>query len=308
MAVQPAVAVVGLTATGKTEWGLRLAEELDGEVIGADSRQVYRRLQIGTTKPTDQERARVPHHVVDQVEPNEQYHLAGYVRDARAALQDLAARGKRPIGVGGTGQYTGALLEGWSVPEVEPDIPFRVEMTALARQRGPDFLHERLAEIDPVAAERIEPNNARRVIRALEVWRGTGRPISEWYDTRDPLDAVIVAPEYDLAQLDLRIDARVDRMFEAGLVAEVQGLLEGGLAADAPGLQSIGYRQVVPHCKGETTLAEAIEATKLATRQLARSQAKWFRRADPRIEWCADLEQARSVIEERRPQSSDSAR
>ena len=285
----PLVAVVGYTASGKTGWGIELAEALDGEVIGADSRQVYRRLELGTAKPTAAERARVPHHCIDHVDPAEQYHLARYLRDARAALGDIASGGKRPILVGGTGQYVWALLEGWSVPEIEPDLALRDALADEAERDGAAALHARLASIDAAAAQRIHPNNIRRVIRALEVHQVSGRPISDWHEEGHELAATIVAPDFDLATIDGRIEARVDAMFAAGLVDETEALITSGLSADVPGLQSIGYRQIVEHLlptnRAAPSLDETVDAVKLATRQLARAQAKWFRRDDPRIQW-----------------------
>ena len=298
--IAPIVATVGYTASGKTGWGIDLAEALDGEVIGADSRQVYRRLEIGTAKPTPSERARVPHHCIDHVDPAEQYHLARYLRDARAAIAEVGSRGKRAILVGGTGQYVWALLEGWSVPEVEPDLALRDALQAEAERDGVAALHARLAAIDSTAAQRIHPNNVRRVIRALEVHQLTGRPISDWHDERHQLAATIVAPDIDLETIDARIAARVDAMFTAGLVAETEALIGEGLAPDAPGLLSIGYSQVVqyllPSAPLGPSLDETVEAVKLATRQLARAQAKWFRRDDPRIRWLPTPQPALSAL------------
>ncbi len=293
---RPLVAVVGLTASGKTAWGIDLAGLVDGEIIGADSRQVYRRLEIGTAKPTLEERAVVPHHCLDYVDPSERYHLARYLREARAAIDEIRACGKVPVVVGGTGQYIWALLEGWSVPEVEPDLAFRTRMTDFATSDGVQALHDRLATVDPVAAGRIDARNVRRVVRALEVAEVTGRPISAWHDEREPIPAVVVAPSYDLAVLDERISARVDAMIAAGLVEETQALLDSGLPASAPGLGSIGYREIVRHLRGESSLQAAGEEIKLATRQLARSQAKWFRHDDDRIHWCGDIETARATV------------
>jgi len=294
----PIIVVVGLTGTGKTELGLDLAERFDGEIIGADSRQVYRDLDIGTAKPTAEERARVPHHCIDHVDPEERFHLGRFLREARAAIDKIRSRGKVPVVVGGTGQYIWALLEGWSVPEVEPDLNFREQMTAFALSNGPGALHERLGEVDPVAAERIDARNVRRVIRALEVYESTGRPISDWHDERDPIPAVIVAPAYDLSALDDQLNARVDEMIANGLVRETRALIDAGLGPAAPGLESIGYREIVQHFAGESSLEMAIEEIKLATRQLARAQAKWFRSDDERIRWCSDAATARVHVRE----------
>ena len=294
--ITPVIAVVGPTASGKTGWGIALAEAFDGEIVGADSRQVYRGLEIGTAKPTASERARVAHHCIDHVEPSARYHLGQFRRDAMAALADIRARGRRPVVVGGTGQYVWALLEGWDVPEVAPDAAFRRAMEGRAATEGAAVLHAELATIDAAAAGAIAPNNVRRVIRALEVHRATGKPISTWHATRDPLAAVIVGPRVSREALDERIDDRVEAMFAAGLVADTKALLAGGLAPDAPGMESIGYREVVRHLAGELSVEEAIEQTQQATRRLARRQDKWFRADDERIQWCNSLEEARSVV------------
>ena len=293
----PIIAVVGPTASGKTAWGMTLAEAFGGEIVGADSRQIYRKLEIGTAKPTVEERARVRHHCIDQIEPSERYHLGQFRRDATAALTEIRARGRRPVLVGGPGQYGWAMVEGWDVPEVAPDAAFRRAMEERAATEGAATLHAELAVIDVPAAAAILPNNVRRVIRALEVHRATGKPISTWHATRDPLAAVIVGPRVDREVLDERIDDRVRAMFAAGLVAETEALLAEGLPSDAPGLESIGYREVGRHLAGECSLEEAIEGTQLATRQLVRRQDKWFRADDERIRWCDTLEEARSVVE-----------
>jgi tRNA dimethylallyltransferase len=293
----PIIAVVGPTASGKTAWGMGLAEAFGGEIVGADSRQIYRKLEIGTAKPTAEARARVRHHCIDQIEPSERYHLGQFRRDATAALTEIRARDRRPIVVGGTGQYVWALLEGWDVPEVAPDAAFRRAMEERAATEGAATLHAELAAIDAAAAAAILPNNVRRVIRALEVHRATGRPISTWHATRDPLAAVIVGPRVAREVLDERIDDRVRAMFAAGLVAETEALLAAGLAPDAPGLESIGYREVVRHLSGECSLEAAMEGTQQSTRRLARRQGAWFRADDERIRWCDTLEEARSVVE-----------
>ena len=296
----PLIAVVGPTASGKSAWALDLAERLDGEIVGADSRQVYRHLDIGTAKPTGADRARAPHHCIDHIDPRECHHLGQFRREATAAIVAIRARGRQPLLVGGTGQYVWAMLEGWDVPEVPPDPAFRADLEARALQEGAEALHVELASIDSAAAARILPRNIRRVIRALEVYRTTGKPISSWHSTRAPLDAIILAPAFDPIDLDARIDTRVAAMFDTGLVEEVQALLNGtarvALSPDAPGLESIGYREVVRHLQGAMDRAEALEAVRAATRKLARRQRAWFRQEDARIHWCATLEEACAAL------------
>lgn len=288
----PLIAVVGPTASGKSAWGPVIAEAVGGEIIGADSRQVYRGLDIGTAKPSREVRARVRHWCVDHVDPRERYHLARFLQEAQAAMADMRARGRRPVLVGGTGQYVWALLEGWRVPAVEPDAEYRRRLQERAEREGAGALHTALAAVDPAAAARILPGNVRRVIRALEVYEKTGRPISSWQALRRPIPAIIVAPAVERAELDGRIEARVEEMFRAGLVEEVRALLAAGLPATAPGLESIGYREVCRHLAGELSPAEAKAAVQQATRQLARRQWVWFRRDDPRIQWLPSVEEA----------------
>lgn len=285
----PLIAVVGPTASGKSAWGLAIAEMVGGEVIGADSRQVYRGLDIGTAKPSRAARARVRHWCVDHVDPRERYHLARFLQEAEAAIAEIRAHGRRPVLVGGTGQYVWALLEGWDVPAVEPDSEFRRGLQQRAEREGAAALHGALAAVDPAAAARILPGNVRRVIRALEVYEKTGRPISSWHETRRPIPAVIVAPAVERAGIDARIEARVEEMFRAGLVGEVRSLLAEGLPPTAPGLESIGYREVCRHLAGELSPEETMAAVKQATRQLARRQWVWFRRDDRRIQWLASV-------------------
>lgn len=289
------IAVVGPTASGKSAWALAIAERLDGEIIGADSRQMYRGLDIGTAKPNRAARERVLHHCVDHVDPRERYHLARFLQEARAALADIRRRGRQPLLVGGSGQYVWALLEGWSVPPVAPDPALREALASRAEREGAAALHAELAASDPEAATRIPPGNLRRVIRALEVQQASSRPISSWHTARDPIPALIVAPQIEPAALEERVAARVDSMFAAGLVAEVEQLLANGLRHDAPGLESIGYREVVHHLRGELSMAETIVAVKHATQRLAQRQRNWFRRDDPRIRWTPCLETAQAL-------------
>ncbi len=282
------VALVGPTAAGKTSASLELAR-LGLEVVNADSRQIYRGMDIGTAKPTFTERASLPHHLFDIADPADTYSLALYKRAAQAAIATIGEHGSIPLLVGGTGQYVWALLEDWKVPEVAPDPAYRNECTELARSQGAAALHQQLAEVDPIAAGRIEPNNVRRVSRALEVFHATGIPISTWQEKGEPsFDYLLLGLDLPKEQIHARIDQRVEEMFAARFVEEVEQLLAAGLAQDAPSLTSIGYRQIVSLLAGDLTLAAAIEETKRATRQLARKQMQWFRRTDPRITWSED--------------------
>jgi tRNA dimethylallyltransferase len=280
------VAVVGATATGKTALAVRLAERLGGEVINADSRQVYRGMDIGTAKPSQDERARVPHWLVDVAEPDEAFSLGRFLDLAREALDACWSRGVLPILCGGTGQYVWALLEGWQVPRVAPDPALRAELEARAEREGAQSLLDELLRVDPAYAARADANNVRRLVRALEVYRRSGQPISAC-QTRQPPDcrSIVVGLACAREELYQRIDARVDAMIAAGLIDEVRGLVERGYGCDLPSMSGIGYRQVCQHLAGGLSLQEATERMKTETHRLARMQDNWFRRGDPRIEW-----------------------
>lgn len=279
----PLVAIVGPTAVGKTALSLALAAALGGEIVSADSRQVYRHMNIGTAKPTPAERAAVPHHLIDIAEPDEDFSLARYQDLASAAIATIAARNRLPILVGGTGQYLVALLEGWQIPRVAPQPELRARLEAEAEQSGTAALHARLASIDPAAAAGIPPTNLRRIIRALEVYEVTGEPISA-QQTKQP-------PPYHTRALWLtlpanvlyqRIDARVDAMIAAGLLDEVRGLLARGYTWDLPAMSSLGYREFQPYFAGVATLAACVERLEFNTHAFARRQPAWFRRL-PRV-------------------------
>lgn len=284
MAPRRLIAIVGATATGKTALGIDLARNLGGEIIGADSRQVYRHMDIGTAKPTADERAAAPHHLIDVADPDEPFSLGTWLDMARAALEDVWNRGKQPILVGGTGQYVWALLEGWRVPRVPPDQALRDELES----RPADDLLQELRRVDPEAEAFIDPRNVRRVVRALEVQAATGKPFSYWR-TKEPPDfePFILGLHFPRDELYRRIDVRVDAIFAAGFVDEVRRLLAMGYSRDLPSMSGIGYKEVAEHLAGERELASAIESTKTATHRLARHQHAWFKQTDDRIQWLA---------------------
>jgi tRNA dimethylallyltransferase len=280
------VAIVGPTATGKTALGIHLARHFQGEVVNADSRQVYRHMDIGTAKPTPQEQAQVPHHLLDVVDPDEPFSLGQWLELARGALADIWARGKIPFLVGGTGQYVWALLEGWTVPKVPPQPQWREEMAAWAAQHGPQALHRELALRDPEAARLIDPRNVRRVIRALEVIRATGSPFSQLRRKEGPgFSYLCIGLWLPREELYRRIDQRVDQMIASGLVDEVRRLLAMGYSCRLPSMSGIGYKEICRHLAGEIDLATAVARIKWETHRLVRHQENWFRRTDPRIHW-----------------------
>ncbi|MCH8186528.1 MAG: tRNA (adenosine(37)-N6)-dimethylallyltransferase MiaA [Chloroflexi bacterium] len=278
------VAIVGPTATGKSALALRLAQRLGGEIVSADSRQVYRGMDIGTAKPSAVERAAVPHHLIDVVDPDEEYSLAVYLRDAATAIGDAHRRRKLPILAGGTGQYAWGLIEGWQVPEVPPDRELRKRLEARAAVEGVEALHAELAKVDSEAASRIDSRNLRRVVRALEIRSIQGDTVAR---SKKP-------PEYRITVLGLtlprdalyrRIDDRVDRMVEAGWVDEVQELLDLGYGPELPSMSGVGYRELADFLRGELDLDGAAERIKRRTHGFARQQHNWFKAADARIQW-----------------------
>lgn len=289
----PLLAIVGPTAVGKTAISLQLAAALDGEIVSADSRQIYRGLDIGTDKVSPSQQAQIPHHLLDVVDPDQVLTLAQYQRAAYAAIDDIHRRGRLPLLVGGTGLYVAAVLEGLGIPEVPPDAALRAELESTAAQLGAPALHARLTALDPVAASRIDARNVRRVIRALEVCLVTGQPISELQAaTPPPYHIVRVGLTRPRPALYARIDQRVDEMMAQGLLAETQGLLAAGLSPQLPALTGLGYRQMIQHLQGELSYEAAVAAIKQQTRRFVRQQYTWFRLNDPRIAWL-DLEEVR---------------
>ncbi len=282
----PLVVILGPTAVGKTELSLQLAERLGGEIISADSRLFYRGMDIGTAKPTPEERRRVPHHMIDIADPDRTWSLAQFQQETLKIIPQILQRGNLPMLVGGSGQYIRAILEGWQIPKSRPDPQLRQALDAWADEIGGDGLHARLAVLDPGAAAKIDPRNVRRTVRALEVIFHTGRRFSD-QRRRGPspyrnLQIGLMRPR---AALYERIDKRIDAMLTAGLVDEVRGLLARGYPPDLPTLSAIGYREIIAHLNGEISLEEAVVQIRRATRTFVRRQANWFKMDDPHIQW-----------------------
>jgi tRNA dimethylallyltransferase len=280
------VAIVGPTGIGKSRLGLHLASTLGGEIINADSRQVYRSMDIGTDKPGPDQRARVPHHLIDIVDPDESFSLALYQSQASRAIEAITQRGRLPVLVGGSGLYVWAVLEGWAVPEVPPDPELRRRLAERAATEGIEPLYRRLQGLDPVSAGRINPRNLRRIIRALEVYEATGKPPSQVQGKSPPgFDTLIIGFTAERSRLYGLIDRRVDEMLHRGLVAEVRSLADRGYAFDLPSMSSVGYRQIGRFIRGEMDLPAAVSQIKFETHRFARHQYAWFRLTDPRIRW-----------------------
>lgn len=289
------VAIVGPTAIGKSSLALDLCQTFRGEIINADSRQVYRYMDIGTAKPTMEERALVPHHLIDVVCPDQNFSLALYQSKAREAMESIRTRGKLPLLVGGSGLYVWSLLEGWRIPPVPPDPILRQELEAIAQSKGTRRLYEELKQLDPAAAQRIDPRNTRRVIRALEVCR-QGLPFSQLQGKEPFVNSLVIGLTIDRTDLYQRIDARVNSMMEKGLLTEVEGLLARGYTFDLPSMSGLGYKQMDMVLQGKTDLPTAIQQIKFDTHRFARHQYSWFRPQDKRIHWFDAREEEKQAI------------
>ena len=280
------VAIVGPTGIGKSQLALRLAQTFAGEIVSADSRQVYRHMDVGTAKPSREELSLVPHHLINILNPDEDFSLAQYQELAYRTIGDIHQRNKLPILVGGSGMYVWSVLEGWGIPRVPPDLEFRHSLEEKAAKVGKDELYQELEEIDPVAVQRIDRRNVRRTIRALEVHRGTETPFSQLqYKKAPPFNTLIIGLTADRAELYRRIDLRVDEMIKQGLVAEVEKLMNMGYDFNLPAMSGIGYKQISTFLNGELTLAAAIQQIKFETHRFVRHQYNWFQLKDDRIQW-----------------------
>ena len=276
--------IVGPTASGKTRMAVELAKAHNGEVVSADSMQIYRRMDIGTAKPTAEEMDGVPHHMIDVADPEEDFSVARYVELASACVDDILARGKLPIVAGGTGLYVDSLLSGRTFAAFSPESALRKELEEELAERGGEAMLEELSRVDPEAAARLHPNDHKRIVRALEVYRSTGKTISEHNRETRALppryEALTIGLNFqDRADLWARIDARVDQMAADGLEREVRELLSSGLSPRCTAMQAIGYKEFVAAVEGDMTWREAEELVKLRSRQYAKRQLTWFRRS-----------------------------
>jgi tRNA dimethylallyltransferase len=280
------IAIVGPTGVGKSRLALHLATIFNGEIVSADSRQVYRYLDIGTAKPTPQELSLIPHHLINIINPDEDFSLAQYLDLANKAIKDIFKRNRLPFLVGGTGLYVRALLEGWQMPGVSPDREFRYNKEKKASEGSIDELYNELIIADPDAAAKIDRRNVRRVIRALEVRARTGKSFSRLGQKKNPaFIPFIIGLTTDRAELYRMANRRVDEMIERGLVREVENLQKMGVSLDLPSMSGIGYRQIGQFLRGEITVEEAKNKMKTETHRFIRHQYAWFRRDDPEIHW-----------------------
>jgi tRNA dimethylallyltransferase len=288
-AFPPVVFLVGPTGAGKSELAIGLARRLNGEIISADSRMLYRGFDIGTDKPSSDVRAQIPHQLIDVADPDRPWSLAEYQAAALECIAQIAARGRLAFCVGGTGQYVFALLEGWDIPPAAPSPALRIRLEDRAAAEGSAALYVELAGLDPAAAAKIDPRNVRRVIRALEVVLSTGKAFSSQRTRKAvPFRPFLLGLRRPRPELYARADARIDRMFQSGWVDEVRALLEKGYSPRLPAFTALGYVSIVRHLSGEITLEECVAEIRRATRILIRHQANWFRANDPQIHWFTD--------------------
>jgi tRNA dimethylallyltransferase len=299
----PLIVIIGPTAVGKTEISIQLAKRLDGEIVSADSRLFYRGMDIGTAKPTTEERTRVPHHLIDVADPRETWSLALFQQAAAEAISKIHARSKLPFLVGGTGQYIHAVTHGWSPPAAQPDPHLRKELEAQAKVNGADWLHDRLRLLDPDAADTIDARNIRRTVRALEVIFATGRKFSEQRgQVEGPYRLLMLGLTRPRPELYARVDARIESMFASGLLEEVGRLIEAGCSPDLPAMTSIGYRECVAVLQNRMSVEEAKVEMRRLTRVFVRRQANWFKLDDPSIQWfearTAKLEEVEKSVRE----------
>lgn len=291
------IVIVGPTASGKTDLSIQLAKELNGEIISADSMQIYKRMTIGTAKPTKDEMQGIPHHMIDIVEPDEVFNVAMYKEMAEQKIEEVLAKGKAPIVVGGTGLYVDTLVNGIEFSNMEKDLEYCKMLEEKTKTNGVDWLHEELRKIDPEAAESIDKNNIRRVIRALEIYKVTGKTKTELdRASRKEVkyDYKIFGMLWEREELYERINLRVDIMFEMGLLEEVKDLtITGGFSKTA--LQGLGYKEVVEYLEEKISYEEMVEKIKLETRRYAKRQMTWFKRND-KIIWL-DAKNKKNLLE-----------
>lgn len=288
------IVITGPTATGKTALSVRLSKEIGGEVVSADSIQIYKKLDIGSAKPSMEEREGIPHHLMDFVPADGVYSVADYVQDAKAKIDDILSRGKVPIIVGGTGLYISSLVDNVEFSDAEQDMSVRTRLQEELLKIGPEEMHKRLASVDPESAEAIHPNNTKRVIRALEIFETTGKTRTEYEKesklNSSPYDFCLIALTCERELLYERINKRVDIMKEQGLFDEVRSLLSDGIPKDCQSMQGIGYKEAVMAVTGEITEEESIELIKKNSRNYAKRQLTWFRRGSYAWFDCLDEE------------------
>ncbi len=280
------ITIVGPTAAGKSELALQLAQDFPAEIVSADSRQVYRYMDIGTNKPTLAERALVPHHLIDVVNPDEDFSLATYCQLATRIIKAIQRKGNLSLLVGGSGLYIWSLVEGWKIPPVSPNPQLRHDLEIRAEQEGSHVIYQELRSIDPLAAAKIHPGNTRRIVRALEIYQMTGQlPSRLWCKETPAFPILTIGLTLGRSELYKRVDYRVDKMIQSGLIEETEELLKKGYSFALPSMSGIGYKQIGDFLQGRVNLPEAIDRIKYETHRLVRHQYSWFRLSDGRVHW-----------------------
>ena len=293
------IAIIGPTASGKSDLALRLALTFNGEIIGADSRQIYKDVDIGVAKPTVEQRELVIHHLTDIIDPDSNFTLAQYQEMAYQVIDDVQHRNKLPLLVGGSGLYVWSVIEGWRIPRVPPDKGLRHKLTEKAKYEGTQSLYNELLKVDPQGAQKINPQNLRRIIRALEVCKLTGKPFSKLQSkTPPPFETLIIGLTAERGELYRRIDSRVDGMIERGLIEETKNLLQKGYGLDLAPMTGLGYKQIAMFLNGEVDLPTAVQQIKFETHRFVRHQYAWFHINDKRIHWFDIIEQVEEPIAE----------
>ncbi|NLP47033.1 MAG: tRNA (adenosine(37)-N6)-dimethylallyltransferase MiaA [Epulopiscium sp.] len=285
---KPLVVIGGPTASGKTKVGIELAQLINGEIISADSMQVYRYMDIGTAKPTLKEMNGIPHHLIDEIDPDEEWNVTLFQKKAKQHIEQIYHKNKIPILLGGTGFYIQSVIYDIDFTEMEVDFEYRNQLQHLQNQYGNDYLHKKLEKVDPISAQKIHPNNIKRIIRALEYYTQTGIPISQHNEQQrqknTPYQLSFFALTMDRHRLYQRINQRVEKMINDGLIEEVQNLLTSGYSPELVSMQGLGYKELIPYINGQQTLEEAIYTLKRDTRHFAKRQLTWFRR-EKNLQW-----------------------
>lgn len=295
---QPLIIILGPTAVGKTSISIELAKRLNGEIVSADSRLLYKGMDIGTAKPSVDEMQNVPHHLIDVADPDDVWSLALFQQNAYEVIDAIHDRDRLPLLVGGTGQYLRAIIEGWHIPKQKPDYDLRQALTQWGETIGSQGLHERLERLDPDAANIIDYRNIRRTVRALEVIFKTGTRFSDLRRKQEcRYEPLIIGINRPRDVLFNRIDQRIEEMLDQGLIEEVQGLLDAGYSPELPTMTAIGYAEMIRYIQKEITYEEAVALIKRNTRVFVRRQANWFKPDDPRINWFRAAESIVDIIE-----------
>ncbi len=297
--IKDLIVITGPTASGKTAMSVQLAKILDGEIVNADSMQIYKYMDIGTAKPDMEERQGVQHHLIDIVNPDEQFSVARYCECAKEAIDSIHKKGKPAVMVGGTGLYVDSLVNNIQFSEFEPDEEYRSKMDILADEKGNEHLYNMLMDIDPASAVKIKVADRKRIIRALEVYHLTGKTIS-WHNEKSksvpsPYKTIMFAIDVDRQLLYDKINRRVDMMMEKGLVEEVKEIINMGISRTSTAMQAIGYKEIAEYLEGEITLEKAIDKIKQGSRRYAKRQLTWYRRNE-KIHWVKNIDEVLSIL------------